>query len=75
MCQSIECYAIIIDVMIYVSFINPFIRRDRDMTLYFNIPHYWCNAICILGNSLQFVHEADDLFTDTETILEESGLI
>ena len=37
MCQSIECYPIIIDVMIYVLFINPFIRRDRDMTLYFNI--------------------------------------
>jgi len=75
MCQSIECYPIIIDVMIYVLFINPFIRRDRDMTLYFNITHYWCNAICILGNSFQFVPEADDLFTDTETISEESGLI
>ena len=55
MCQSIECYAIIIDVMIYVLFINPFIRRDRDMTLYFNITHYWCNAICILGNSFQLI--------------------
>jgi hypothetical protein len=40
MCQSIEYYPIIIDVMIYVLFVNPFIRGDRDMTLYFKITHF-----------------------------------
>ena len=47
--------------MIYVLFVNPFIRRNRNMILYFKITHYWCNEICILGNFFQFVPEADDV--------------
>ena len=59
-------------MLIWFIFIHPFIRRNRDIVIYFDMTHSWLNRIASWVILSKIEPEADEVVVaDTETISDD----